>query len=78
MVKPDYDLNLLTEVVFEEVGYNKDTTTTISVVRFYKLDTLLQDKNFILNKSEALSIGNIDSRTFSNEMSIINECTSNK
>lgn len=78
MVKPDYDLNLLTEVVFEEVGYNKNMTTTISVVRFYKLNTLLQDKNFILNKSEALSIGNIDSRTFSNEMSIINECSSNE
>ena len=77
MVKPDFDLNLLTEVVFENVYYGKETTTTISVVRFYKLDTLLQDKNYILNKSEALSIGNIDYRTFSNEMSIISECSSN-
>jgi hypothetical protein len=74
MVKANNSTNLLTEVEFDNIklGGEKNYTTTISKIRFYKLDTLLKDgKNYIINRAEALPIGSIDEHIFSNELALI-------
>lgn len=74
MVKANKNTNLLTEVEFDNIklGDERNYTTTISKIRFYKLDSLLRDgKNYIINRAEALPVGTVDERVFSNELALI-------
>lgn len=78
MVKPNENMDLLTEVEFDFIKLNEEDkyTTTISKIRFYRLSKLLkEDKNFILNKADSLQVGTIPARVLSDELVEILNCT---
>ncbi len=74
LTKANRDLNLLTVVEFEKVKLNEEQnyTTTISHIRFYKLNQVAKDgKNYLLNKAEPLALSSINHRVFSNELALV-------
>ena len=81
LVKANHRLDILTVVEFDRVKLNeeKNYTTTISSIRFYKLSTLPKDgKNYCLAKGEPIPLIAIDERVLSNELALIYKAAENK
>ncbi len=81
LVKANVEVNLLTVVEFDRVKLNDEGnyTTTISSIRFYKLDSLPKDgKNYILSKGENIPLRAIDERVVSNELALVYKAAENK
>ncbi len=65
LVHVSNELNLLAEVSFETPVTSYTTTSSLGFVRFYKLNQCLKNGNaYIINKTNALSIGSIEPRYY--------------
>lgn len=73
LVKPNTNLNLLTCIEFDRVSLgNLNHSITISKVRFFELNKQIkQGKRFILNKTEALILRDLNRHILSNELAQI-------
>lgn len=70
LVKENKNLNLITSVEFDKVVLGKENcSTTVSKVRFYELNKQTKSgKVFNLNKTEAMTLKDINYRVLSNEL----------
>lgn len=77
LVKVNENLNLITAVEFDRLPMrNYDITTTLRQVRFYELNkNYKRGKRFVLNKSDALMLENINPHVLSNELGVILSAT---
>ncbi len=81
LVKANPRLNLLTAVEFDRVKLNEENnyTTTISSVRFYKLNSIPKDgKNYMLSRGENIPLASLGFRVFSNEIALVFRAAENK
>ena len=81
LVKANEKLNFLTVVEFDKVklGEEQNFTTTVSSIRFYKLDSMPKDgKNYMLSRGETMPFSAINYRVFSNELALIFKAAENR
>lgn len=81
LVKANERLNLLTVVEFDRVklGEEQNFTTTVSSIRFYKLNSMPKDgKNYMLSRGETMPFTAINHRVFSNELALIFRAAENR
>ena len=81
LVKANEKLNFLTVVEFDRVklGEEQNFTTTVSSIRFYKLNSMPKDgKNYMLSRGETMPFTAINHRVFSNELALIFKAAENR
>lgn len=81
LVKANERLNFLTVVEFNRVklGEEQNFTTTVTSIRFYKLNSMPKDgKNYMLSRGETMPFTAINHRVFSNELALIFKAAENK
>ena len=81
LIKANEKLNFLTVVEFDRVklGEEQNFTTTVSSIRFYKLNSMPKDgKNYMLSRGETMPFTAINPRVFSNELALIFKAAENR